>query len=119
MNRKINSKPIPETTRLLLVAGIIIVGAVIRGSYPVLGHWVSMVGMAWYLLVAAFTWGKKVRNFSSLTQRAKAQILIAGVVLIVFVWSVFDANALNYFMIIVLFAVEYLLLDKEKDTKNT
>jgi len=111
MNRKIYSKQMPETARLLLVAAAIIAGAVLRSADPVVGYCVSLAGLGWYLVSAALAWRKMIRPFSGLTPRMKARLLITGVLFVIFVWSLFDFEALNYFLVILLLAIEYLLLD--------
>lgn len=107
----------PEATRLLLVAAAVVLGAVLRSVDPVVGYCVSLAGLGWYLISGALNWRKVVGQHPAFTPRMKARGLIGGVLLVIFVWSLFDFEALNYFLVIVLLAVEYLLLDgKEPDS---
>ena len=98
---------------LILAAAVIILGAVFRRTHAPTGQWITVAGLAWYVLSDIVPAGRMLRRFTALAAREKAHVFIVGVMLLLFVRSFFVIDGLTYFMSIVLLAVDYLLLESD------
>lgn len=110
MIRKTNLTPLNTAGNLILSAAIIIIGAIFRNSHIAAGHWITLAGMGYYLLTNILPTWKQARRFSLLPPRLKAHVLIVAVMLGLFIRAFFITDA-SYFIMLVLLAIEYLLLD--------
>ena len=113
MKQNMNPFGFPASANLILVAAVVIAGAVFRKESPELGRWITAAGLAYYLILNLLPAAKAACRFRALEPRSKAHVLIVAALLFLFVKAVFQPDIL-YFVILVLLAVEYLLADPPK-----
>lgn len=115
MSKQLNPFTLAATTNIIIATAVIIIGAVFRRSHPAVGYWISVAGLGWYLVMnipralKLFSAG-----FGQLPSRQGVHLLIVLTLLGMVLWSVSTAGPFNYFVIIVLLAIEYLLLEENK-----
>lgn len=114
MKQPVKFTPLNAAANLIVAGAIVIAGAVLMNSRVAVGHWITVAGIGYYLLFNIRSAWNGIRRFSTLEPRAKAHTLIAVVMLFLFIRSIFIIG-IPYFIILVLLAIEYLLLEPVKD----
>lgn len=114
MKKDINPFHLSVSGNLILVAAVVIIGAVFAKSAPEAGYWITLAGLGWYLIVNAVSFVGMLRRFSSLPSREKAHVLIVAVLFLLLLRALIFSRDLPYFMMLVLLAVDYLLQEPAK-----
>lgn len=96
-----------------IIAALVIIGSLIRRENVDIGHWVTIGAIVLYVIVNFILTLKMAREYNSLRTAQRAKLFVY----LIFVYIVISGAitmSVNYFAILVLLAVDYLLTDKHK-----
>ena len=95
---------------ILIVVGLVVLGALLNRDYPAAGLAATLVALAFYLLGTVRRTVACLLRFRSMPRRRQARAVISVAVLSLLL-SAWFSGAVSYFMLLVLLAADYMMYD--------
>ncbi len=95
---------------ILIVVGLVVLGALLNRDYPAAGLAATLVALAFYLLGTVRRTVACLVRFRSMPRRRQARAVISVAVLSLLL-SAWFSGAVSYFMLLVLLAADYMMYD--------